>query len=51
MSTAFQIVTVLLDQKQAPTNGFDVAQNKIGDIVVSGVRKNGPAEGKLKEGK
>ena len=41
---------MLIDNKQTSTNGFDVIENETGEIVVSGVRKNGPADGKLEEG-
>lgn len=48
--SAFQVVTVLLDQKQPATNGFDVMKGDLGGIFIAHVKEDGPAYNKLSKG-
>lgn len=41
---------MVLDNKNPVTNGFDVAADSDGDVVVTSVREHGPADKKLAKG-
>ncbi|CAK8694512.1 unnamed protein product [Clavelina lepadiformis] len=45
-----EVVTVLLDQKQPATNGFDVMKGNLGGIFIAHVKEDGPANNKLSKG-
>nr|XP_026689828.1 pinin-like isoform X2 [Ciona intestinalis] len=44
------VFTVLMDEKESPTNGFDLMPGENGNVQVANIRRNGPAHDKLKEG-